>query len=630
MKNIAVIAHVDSGKTTLCERLLYFSYTISACGEIEEGVTALDFLEEERTRGITIESSCISLNWKQERLGLLDTPGHLDFEVEVDLSLSAAESSLILISAVDGIESQTLNVWKKAKEKKLPSICFINKLDRLHLNLNDLVISLEDVLEVKALILSRPLYREGQLKGIIDVLNQKALYYNAKNPREIIIREVPSSMQEDLKYDFQRLIDIASLYCESLTQLFLNEEAIPIEDILNGLKLAVQSQEYMPIYMGSAYRNIGVRQLLNGLIWFTPEYLEKGSEIGFVFKVQVLEAQELENEKKYWVKLNQDFSLPYHNFSELSEIKAQEFLPIQTAKAGSIVAVTCNDDRRLTLGSVLTTEGIKESKQILKTEPLLEAVLELKKEEKLSLLEDGIQTLLKAYPSIKVRLNKSNGQWIVSTLGELQLQVFYKRLCKLTQAVVLRKIKPIYYEKYQLSESYIGKNKGSLKEQSLELEYEIYPSCSRQLKSKVDLEEDLLKVAQSAFLSFVKKPVLGYGELIGFSVLLLNINHNQENISSVLLHKVLYDALNLYFIPSLLRKQEPFVRLCVFTPVQYCGNVVQHLEKEKSLIKSLQNMDLMIKIEAEITLKATLGYTTTIRSMTKGLGYFSLEYLCYR
>ncbi|HLP40189.1 MAG TPA: GTP-binding protein, partial [Fibrobacteria bacterium] len=275
-RNIAILAHVDAGKTTVSERLLYFSETIPGIGEVDEGLATMDYLEEEKKRGITIEAGIASYSWKGSRVTFVDTPGHVDFGVEVDFALKAVEGVILVLSGVSGIESQSLEAWEKAKANRNRSLLFINKLDLASADHRRVLEQVQVLFGVTPVALTLPVYVEGAdggapiLDGVIDVLNQLALYRSVEHPRKLIKGEIPAFLRDEYTAARKALVDVASQFNDSLLQAWMAGEELRNEDILAGLRAAMEAGGHIPVYMGSAIKNVGIRQLMNGVNQLLP------------------------------------------------------------------------------------------------------------------------------------------------------------------------------------------------------------------------------------------------------------------------------------------------------------------------------------------------------------------------
>ena len=288
-RNIAILAHVDAGKTTVSERLLYFSDSISGLGEVDEGLATMDYLGEEKKRGITIEAGIASYEWKGVHVTFVDTPGHVDFGIEVDFALQSVEGVVLVISGLSGIESQTLAAWEKARRNRNQPLIFINKLDLPGSDYAKVLEQIRILFRIRPVVLAFPVYHNGKIHGVVDVVHQVALFHSQENPRRLIKGEIPSVHQAEFSRFRRELVDFASQYDDRVLEAYLGGLEMESGALLAGVKKGLDRVEGVPIFMGSALKNVGVRQLLNGINQLlSPPVIPKngGDALGFVLKVR--------------------------------------------------------------------------------------------------------------------------------------------------------------------------------------------------------------------------------------------------------------------------------------------------------------------------------------------------------
>jgi elongation factor G len=654
-RNIAILAHVDAGKTTVSERLLYFSEAIPGLGEVDEGLATMDYLEEEKKRGITIEAGIASYSWKGSRVTFVDTPGHVDFGVEVDFALRAVEGVILVLSGVSGIESQSLEAWEKIKANRNRTLVFINKLDLASADYRRVIEQVQVLFGVKPLALTLPVYvkpKEGGapiLDGVIDVLNQLALFRSVEHPRKLIKGEVPAFLAEEYAAARKHLIDVASAYNDAVMDAYLKGEEIRNEDVIAGLKAAM-SDGHVPVYMGSAIKNVGIRQLMNGVNQllpapFTPFAPEMpaalAGSLGFVIKIRHYQdigkiflakvfdpagLRKLDSARAFRV-----FAESLEEIHDPAEVKPGDIVALQTARPWRMGEILLPEGRHDGSGSGpaalvpgATGTGLRPYK------PLLQSRIELVKAEDFAHVDAILKQLDETEPSIDIEPDPSTGGWLISTVGELQLDVFTKRLKKDHKCDIKIGAPTVRYLEKPKFKSLDFEN--SLATGGFEVKMAItaspHPGEDRNLLTFSDpaISAEYREVLESAFDQFCTQGTCGYGSTAGLSVNVAKIEGNRHPIPLPFLAKTFADALKLNLICAQFEVFEPIMKLEIITPDEFCGMVLADLAARGGIVRKLDSDGYNSIILLEIPLANTFGYTTLLRSLSKGLGVYVLTY----
>ncbi len=634
-RNIAILAHVDAGKTTVSERLLYFSESIPGLGEVDEGLATMDYLEEEKKRGITIEAGIAAYSWKGTRVTFVDTPGHVDFGVEVDFALQAVEGVVLVLSGISGIESQSLEAWEKIRANKNRALIFINKLDISGSDYRKVMEQIQVMFKVHPVALTIPVYIDGKIDGVVDVLNQLALYRSVDNPRKLIKGEIPAFLAEEYGKARKDLIDVASQFNDSVLTAYLNGEEIKNEDIVSGLTQAMIHGGNIPVYMGSALKNVGVRQLMNGinLMNSPPEIRQElASSLGFIIKI------------RYYQTIGKIFLAKIYNADSLASLGDAQFFRVfaesleeikdpRTVKSGDIIAIKSTHHFRM--GQFLLTDGKLDSALapgafLKKYRPLLQSRIELVHADDFAYVDQTLKQLADTEPSISIAPDNVTGGWQISTVGELQLDVFCKRLKKDHKCDIKIGAPTVRYLE-KLKSSQIGiENASTAGKMEVRIIADFLPKHEEEqnhlsyLCGKVP--EEYLQVFEATFELFCSQGSCGFGNVAGLECRIQKIVSTGDPAPLPLLSKCFSDLLKLNLSCAQFDVFEPIMRLEIIIPDEFCGSVLADLAGRGGIVRKMDSDGYNSIILLEIPLSNTFGYTTLLRSLSKGLGVYVLTY----
>jgi elongation factor G len=674
-RSIAILAHVDAGKTTVSERLLYFSETIPGLGEVDEGLATMDYLEEEKRRGITIEAGIASYQWKGTRVTFVDTPGHVDFGVEVDFALQAVEGVILVLSGVSGIESQSLRAWEKVKANRNQTLIFINKLDLAGADYRKVMEQVEVMFRVKPVALTLPVYvpvtgagageaagpAAGRaLDGVIDVVNQLALYRSVENPRKLIKGEIPAFLAQAYARARQDLIDVASQFDDSLAAAWLAGEEIDNGKLLAGLKAAMEKGGHIPVYMGSALKNVGIRQLMNGINLLLPRPGERpalvgghtlaprsagtprsaADALGFIIKVRHYQ----DIGRIFLVKIFDPFGLKA--LSALAGVRCfrvfaeslEEIKDVGEIRAGDVIALQSPQQYRM--GQLILADGRVDASQgpsVLAKQyrPLLQSRIELAKAEDYPHVDRILKSLADTEPSIEIVPDPATGGWLISTVGELQLDVFCKRLKKDHKcdikigAPAVRYLEKLKSPQKDLANTSVGMGAELGLVADLAALPEDEPST---VTYALPMPAAYREVIESVFSSFCAEGLCGLGTITGLGCRIKQVTVSKDPegrerpLPLPLLAKCFTDCLNLHLSCAQFEVLEPIMRLEIIIPDEFCGLVLADLAARGGIIRKLDSDGYNSIILLEIPLANTFGYTTLLRSLSKGLGVYVLTF----
>ena len=621
-RNIAILAHVNAGKTTVSERLLYFGAAISGTGEVDEGLATMDYLEEEKKRGITIEAGIASYTWKGTRVTFVDTPGHVDFGAEVDFALRAVEGAVLVISGVSGVESQTLAAWEKIRAGANAPLIFVNKFDVPGADLDRVLEQVRVLFKVAPVVLNFPVRGEDGITGVVDVVHELALFRSDANPRKLVKGEIPENCYEEFIRHRQALLDFSSRHDDEVLRAWVDGASVSHEALLAGVRAGTLAGAGVPVCTGSAIRNAGVRQLMNAINQLLPPPAlpdDADDALGFVIKARWVPALG----KVHLAKVFSSRIVSEMRDAEFFRVFAEALEPADDPGPGDIVAV--RTARPLVAGMAL---GAGAESPASAYRPLLQARLEPASPEDALRAPDALRAMAETDPSIRVESDPATGGWIVRTIGELQLDVFCRRL-KAEHGVELRAGAPAarLLEKPRASRRFTATAQAFGATATVTFKVKRNPAGDENaLVTPEDLSEIETQVLRDCFQSFCAQGVLGKGEIAALSVEIPAISGAPRPIPPPLLAKVFLDGLSQHLKNGDFEVFEPIMNLEIIVPEEFCGGVLADLAARGGVIRKIDADGRNSIIFLEIPLENVFGYATLLRSLSKGLGVFVLTY----
>ncbi|WP_407446731.1 GTP-binding protein [Fibrobacter sp.] len=647
VRNIAILAHVDAGKTTLSERILFTAGEVRRPGRVEEGLATMDYLPEEKDRGITIESGVAHFEWKDTWFNFIDTPGHVDFGAEVDTALTAVEGAILVVSAASGVETQTVAAFKKLREAGVRTILFVNKLDNPDYSLDETLINIEEVLGVRPVLMTLPEYRDGKMTGVLDVLSKSRLEHSATG--EEVVDEgwnVDDGWDQahDLKKHYAEAVEFASNFDDEILKLAMEGKPVPAKILLRGLKALAASDDYALCYAGSAMEGFGVRSLTTALTFFLPEVpaFDKG-ELGQVIRLRYFKGvgeisifrSHTDLERKAWPA----------GF-EFSRLKANLLVPVDEIRSGDIYAMRTPFETEL--GEILkvTPEGrsdpIPQSDQGErphaslrdKYQPLLQTRVECLGSEDFLHVDKSLNMLGRMDPSFRVQKD-DGGFWYLHTVGEVQLDVLLSRLkrefgCEVKagcpevrwQERLCREVGPVE-NSFQL-----GPHKISIKLSATPLEGDAH-DIRLSAEFLETAPREILAGVRSALLESAEVGILGKGALVGVRFEVHEFTWT-EGALPPMIKKACADAVTKLIKPADVELYEPIMELSLECPVNFAGLVTGDIQSRDGKVKEIGGDGKTHFLKADVPLRKIFGYATGVRSISKGTALYSMKLLGYR
>jgi elongation factor G len=665
IRNIGIMAHIDAGKTTLTERILYYTGKSYKIGEVHDGEAVMDWMPEEQERGITITSAVTTCHWLNQTINIIDTPGHVDFTIEVERSLRILDGAVAVFCAVGGVEPQSETVWHQADKYHVPRIAFINKLDRVGADFQGTVSQIKDKLGAQPVILHLPWGKEENFLGTIDLLHFTALKWNEDTMgAEFDTQPIPAELQAEAALYREKLLEILADLDESLLERYLGGETIEAESLLPVIRKGTIELKIVPVFCGAALRNKGVQPLLDGIVHFLPNPLDippvsgqnpntKTLEnrlprddapfAGLAFKISMDQGRKLTYLRIYSGILNvgQEVYSPLKKTRErvarILRMHANKRERIEQARAGDIIGII--GLKSSTTGDTLTDP---EHPIILEAIDVYEPVLSLAIEPKTSGQQDKIIDVLgkmaEEDPTFHFRLDEDSGQTVISGMGELHLEVLVHRLEReYNLAVNTGKPQVVYRETIRQAaevEEVFDRELGGVHHQA-QVNLQLIPSSRGEGNLFMSLvpEEEIPVTIVEAIRSAVNESCTS-GVLQGYPVVdvkvVLTKARTTESQFSEMAFRV---AASMAFRNGCQQAQpvllEPIMQLEIIVPDEFLGEVIGDLNSRKGKIEKITPRKKIQQVRAVAPLSLMFGYSTALRSASQGRATFTMHFSHY-
>lgn len=635
IRNIAILAHVDAGKTTLSERILFTAGEVRLPGNVEDGLATMDYLPEERKRGITIESGVAHFEWRGIWFNFIDTPGHVDFGAEVDMALSAVEGAILVVSAVDGVETQTLSAWKKLRENGVRTIVFINKLDNSASSLNETLIAIEEYLGARPVLLSIPefekVHGERKVRSELDVVSGMRLVLS--DDREEPVAFEDDATKEQWKSAYAEAVEAASEFDDEVLSLALEGKSVPPKTLMRGLKALAASDKYVLCYAGSAKENFGVRSLMTGLSFFLPDSPKFEKRLlGEVIRLRHFQGS---GEISLFRSMANLEKAKWPEGLEFFRLKASTLDPVPRILAGDIYAL--RSPRELSLGDRVSLGGevLERSESVKRYDSLLQTHVECVHPEDYAAVEKNLKLLCRMDPSIRVTPHPEAGFWVLHTVGEVQLEVILERI-KREFGCDVRSGNPdvLWQERLKGSLSPVENSfQAGPYSVKLSLSAQRLPEDSTEVSlagcALENLSSDVFAGLRSAVLESAAVGILGKGSLVGVEFSLESFSAT-ENAPVPMIKKACSDAVAKLVRSADVCLYEPYMELSLECPAEYAGLLGGDVLAREGKIVSVGGNGVLHSLVAELPLRKLFGYATAVRSGCKGRAEYSLRFLEYR
>lgn len=665
MRNIGIIAHIDAGKTTVTERILYYTGRSHKLGEVHDGEAVMDWMPDEQERGITITSAVTTCQWKDTEIHIIDTPGHVDFTIEVERSLRVLDGAVGVFCAVGGVEPQSETVWHQADKYRVPKIAFINKLDRIGADFEGTIQMMRERLSIVPLVMAIPVGTEESFQGIIDILNMKVLVWEDETfGATFSSSDISEDLRETAEAYREKLIETVAEFDDSIMEAYLSESAISTEMIVHAIRQATLALKLVPVFCGAALRNKGIQPLLGGIVDFLPSPMEapavEGTNpatgeltrvppdgnaplVALVFKVMMEQGRKLSYVRIYSGKLkagdevlNSDKGKK-EKISRIFAMHANKRQRINEARTGNIVGVVGLKESET--GDTLCEPSHQVALEpIGGYDPVISVAVEPKTHEDHEKIGSALTKLEAEDPTFKVKYDSDTGQTVISGMGELHLEILVNRLKReFNTHVNVGKPQVVYketvgqtaqadavFEKEVAGTSHFAQVTLKLVPQARGLGNDFEEALPPET-----LPPDLIAaVRQGVTESMATGTILGY-PVVDTKACLTDAVF-KESMASELAFKV---AGSMAFKAALEKASpfllEPVMAVEILVPEPFMGEVIGELNARGGKVGELTPRGSMQTIKASIPLSNMFGYSTALRSATQGRGTFSMHFSHY-
>ncbi|MEL7503061.1 MAG: elongation factor G [Cyanobacteria bacterium J06554_6] len=665
-RNIGIFAHVDAGKTTTTERILKLTGKIHKIGEVHEGAATTDFMEQEQERGITIQSAATTCFWDDHRLNIIDTPGHVDFTIEVYRSLKVLDGGIGVFCGSGGVEPQSETNWRYANDSKVARIIYVNKLDRMGADFYRVVGQVENVLAAQPLVMVLPIGTESDFVGVVDLLTEKAwIWDDSGDPMNYEIKPVPDDMKDDVAEWREKLVEMAVEQDDDLMEKYLEGEEVSIDELKKCIRKGTRNLAFFPTYCGSSFKNKGVQLVLDAVVDYLPSPTEvnpqpevdlEGNETGefaevtpdhplraLAFKIMDDRFGALTFTRLYSGVLNKGDTIlntatgKTERVSRLVEMHADSREEIDQAQAGDIVAI-------VGMKNVQTGHTLADPKQPATLEPMIfpEPVISVSVaptqkggSEKMGM---ALSKMVQEDPSFQVETDQESGEIIMKGMGELHLEIKVDIL-KRTHGVEVEVGKPqvAYRESItkQINDSYTHKKQSGGSGQYGKIDYILEPGeagTGFEFESKVtggNVPREFWPAVQKGFESCMEKGTMAGFPVADMKVTLTDGGYHPVDSSAIAFEIAAKAAYRQSFPKAKPQLLEPIMAVDVFTPDDHMGDVIGDLNRRRGMIRAQETGPMGVRIKADAPLSEMFGYIGDLRTMTSGRGQFSMSFSHY-
>ena len=665
-RNIGIMAHIDAGKTTTTERILYYTGKSHKIGEVHDGAATMDWMEQEQERGITITSAATTCFWNDHRINIIDTPGHVDFTIEVERSLKVLDGAVCVFDGVAGVEPQSETVWRQADKYKVPRICFVNKLDRTGADFYMCVSMIKERLGCKPLVLQLPIGSEADLKGVIDLVKMKAIVWqNEDLGAKFDTIDIPADLKEKADKYRKELVEAAVEEDEKLMEAYLEGKEPSEQDLKRCVRKGTLSFNFVPITTGSAFKNKGVQPLLDAVV----DYLPSPNDIGSI------EGTKLGTEDKVEMKFgdSEPFSALAFKVANDPFVGSLTFIRIysgtiktgtsvynsskeKTERVGRMLLMHANsreDTKEATTGDIVALAGLKftvtghtlcdENKPILLEpmefpDPVIEIAVEPKTKADQEKMGEALARLAKEDPSFRVSSDEESGQTIIKGMGELHLDIIVDRMKREFKVEANIGAPQVAYRETILNSSevtYIHKKQsggsGQFAKVTLSVE-PLEPGKGREVENKIkgaSIPKEFIPGVEKGVESVAESGILAGFPIIDYKVTILDGLHHDVD-SSVLA----FEIASRYCFKEACQKAtlkllEPVMKVEVVTPEDFMGDVIGDLNSRRGQVASTEPRGNATAIAATVPLANMFGYINNLRSATQGRAQYTMQFSHY-
>jgi len=667
VRNIGIMAHIDAGKTTTTERILYYTGKTYKIGEVHEGAAVMDWMVQEQERGITITSAATTCKWRDTWINIIDTPGHVDFTVEVERSLRVLDGAVAVFDAVAGVEPQTETVWRQANKYGVPRMCFINKMDRVGADFFRCVDMIRDRLDATVALLQLPIGAESEFRGVVDLLQMKALVWDDGMGESFETVDIPDELQADAEHWRHELIDVVSQFDENVLEKYVAEEDITADDLRAAIRAATLGADVVPVLCGTAFKNKGVQPLLDAVV----DYLPSPLDVPAIDGVDVKSGEPIErmasDDEPFAALAFKIMSAPhvgkltyFRVYSGKLPAGGQVLNATQGKKerAGRVLQMHANhqeDKDGVFAGDIVAAIGFKHTKtgdtlcdpghpilleKMEFPEPVISVAIEPKTKADQDKLGDALGRLSDEDPTFQVRSDEETGQTIISGMGELHLDVLVDRMVReFNVGANVGKPQVAYRETISedavdVEQRYVRQTGGRGQYAHVIITLEpTGPGGGYEFVDKVrggDVPREYIPAVDAGIQEAMEGGVMAGYPLVDVRIILTGGSSHDVD-SSEMAFKI---AGSIAFKDAARKAKpillEPYMKVEVVTPDDYMGDVIGDLNSRRGQVEGMEQRGNMHVVNAQVPLAEMFGYATDLRSRTQGRATYTMQFDSYR
>lgn len=666
IRNIGIIAHIDAGKTTTTERVLYYTGHTHRLGSVDDGTTVTDFMPQERERGITIQAAAITCHWHDHQINIIDTPGHIDFTAEVQRSLRVLDGGIVVFDGVAGVEPQSETVWRQADRFNVPRICFVNKMDRTGADFWATIDSIVERLGAKPAAIQMPIGAESDFRGVVDLIEMQAITYNGGDGTEQVIAEIPAELAEEAARRREQLIEQLADFDDEIAILYLEGDEIPVEKLRATLRRATLTGALVPVLAGSALKNKGVQLLLNAVVDYLPSPPEvppatgqdpvtgdeiacpvdlSGPAVALVFKIATDPyVGRLAYFRVYSGAIRQGQTVingqsgQKERIGRLVRMHADHREKVDEVQAGDIGAV-------LGLKAITTGETMTSLKRPVVLEritfpaPVAEVSIAPRSKADQDKMGMALHRLMEEDPTLRVRRNSQTNETIIAGMGELHLEVIVDRLLReFKVGAQVGRPQVAYCETITRSVSSVGRlvkqtgGHGQFAHVVIEME-PLEPGQGFVFEDKLrgsSIPRNYLPAIRAGIRDAMEKGILADHPVVDLKVTIVDGKYHEVDSSDMAFRAAAAMAFRAGMKKAAPVMLEPIMKIEVVAPEEFTGDIIAELNMRRASITGLEPRGSELQtVRANVPLATMFGYATSLRSSTQGRGTFVMEFAHY-
>ena len=666
VRNIGIMAHIDAGKTTTTERILYYTGRTYKIGEVHEGAATMDWMAQEQERGITITSAATTCYWKDHRINIIDTPGHVDFTVEVERSLRVLDGAVAVFDGVAGVEPQTETVWKQADKYRVPRLCFINKMDRLGADFFAALASIEERLGATTAVIQLPIGAEGHYKGVVDLVAMKSIiWHDEELGAKYDVGEIPDDLRDQAEEYRQKLIDVLSSVDETILEKYVGDEEITEDDLRRALRTGTVANEIVPVLNGSAFKNKGVQPLLDAIVHFLPSPADLPPVTGMSMKGNEMIERKPSDDEPFTALAFKIMSDPHvgrltyfrvysgrlekgsqvvnttsgarERIGRILQMHANHREDVDAVMTGDIAAGIGLKSTRT--GDTLTTPGDEiVLEQLEFPEPVIHVAVEPKTKADQEKMSKALQALSEEDPTFQVRTDEETGQTVISGMGELHLEVIVDRMLREFKVEATVGRPQVSYRETvrgtarRVEGRFVRQTGGSGQYGIVYIDIEPNPGGGFDFVNQIRggaVPTEFIPAVEKGIEEALESGVKAGYPMVDVRVTLVD-GKSHDTDSSEIAFKV---AGSLALREAARRAKpvllEPIFHVEVVTPEEFMGDVIGDLNRRRGRVEGMEARGNAQVVTAKVPLSEMFGYATDLRSNTQGRATYTMVFERY-